>query len=273
VGCRILNTRLTVPLRRTLLLLALTAPLALAQTPPPVSAPPVPAFDVISVKPNKTANGTTRVRLSPDGLAAENVTVHALLLESYRLNEDQLFGEPAWVKTERFDIQAKVAGTDVAALARLPANQRRSMFSQVLTDQFRLTTHTETRQLPVYALTVAKGGIKFKQHVPDPAHPEHENGSGWFDVGPGRIVALGTTLDYFLFALSQNLDRTFVDKTGLTGSYDFELHWTPDDGPVTPDSGPSIFTAIQEQLGLKLESTKGPVPILVIDHIERPSEN
>jgi uncharacterized protein (TIGR03435 family) len=256
----------------TLLAAALFVSAAQAQTP----APPIviPQFEVISVKPDKSVSGTTRVRLTPDGLAADYVTVHMLLLESYQLNEDQLVGEPAWARTDRFNIQAKIAGPDVAALAKLPLNQRRAMFRQVLTEQFHLTTHTETRQLPVYALTVAKGGIKFHPHVPDPAHPERENGSGWFDVGPGRIVALGSTLDYFLFGLSQNLGRTFVNQTGLTGRYDFELHWTPDDASAsTADTSPSIFTAIQEQLGLKLQSTRGPVQCLVIDHIEPPSEN
>jgi uncharacterized protein (TIGR03435 family) len=241
-----------------------------------------PRFDVISVKPNKTADTMSRARLDADGLAAENVTVHMLLLESYQLNEDQLLGEPAWAKTDRFDIHAKVAGPDVAKLAKLSTKDRRSMFRQVLAEQFQLTTHVETRQLPVYVVTVAKGGPKFKQHVPDPAHPERENGSGWFSWGRGKLVAQGPTMAYFLFALSLELRHTFVDKTGLTGNYDFSLEWTPDDMlapsqgnsdgalPVEGNSGPSIFTAIPEQLGLRLESTKGPVQVLVIDHVARP---
>ena len=234
------------------------------------------------MKPNKDANAISRARLDADGLAAENVTVHMLLLESYQLNEDQVLGEPAWAKTDRFDIQAKVAGPDVARLAKLSTKDRRSMFRQVLAEQFHLTTHVETRQLPVYVVTVAKGGPKFKQHVPDPAHPERENGSGWFNWGRGKLVAQGPTMAYFLFALSLELRHTFVDKTGLTGNYDFNLEWTPDDmgSPsqgsnegVRNDSGPSIFTAIQEQLGLKLQSTKGPVQVVVIDNVMRPTEN
>src|ERR1035437_2632798 len=114
-----------------------------------------PRFDVISVKPNKTADTMSRARLDADGLAAENVTVHMLLLESYQLNEDQLLGEPAWAKTDRFDIHAKVAGPDVARLAKLSTKDRRSMFRQVLAEEFQLTTHVETRQLPVYVVTVA----------------------------------------------------------------------------------------------------------------------
>jgi len=247
------------------------------------ASPTAPRFDVISVKPNKTSNAMSRVRLDADGLAAENVTVHMLLLESYQLNEDQLLGEPAWAKTDRFDIQAKVAGPDVAKLAKLSTKDRRSMFRQVLAEQFQLATHVETRHLPVYVVTVAKGGPKFKPHVPDLTHLERENGSGWFSWGRGKLVAQGPTMAYFLFALSLELRHTFVDKTGLTGNYDFNLEWTPDDlaapvqgnnngaQAVAGDSGPSIFTAIQEQLGLKLEPTKGPVQVLVIDNVARPT--
>lgn len=242
-----------------------------------------PRFDVISVRPNKGADSISRVRLDADGLAAENVTVHMLLMESYQLNEDQLVGEPPWAKTNRFDIQAKIAGPDVARLAKLSTRDRRSMFRQVLTEQFHLTTHIETKQLPVYVVTVAKAGPKFKQHVPDPAHPERENGSGWFNWSRGKLVAKGPTMSYFLYALSLELRRTFVDKTGLRGRYDFSLEWTPDDMAVSSqgnsdgsqsaadDSAPSIFTAIQEQLGLKLESAKGPVQVMVIDKITRPT--
>jgi uncharacterized protein (TIGR03435 family) len=277
-----------------LLLALLVAPAARAQS-ATVSAPQdaaesivVPQFDVISVKPDKTASGMTSLRLTPDGFSAQNVAVHMLLLEGHQLNADQLVGEPAWTKNENFDIEAKVAGPDVATLGKLSFNQRRAMFRQILVEQFKLATHTETRQLPVYVLTVAKGGPKFKEHVPDPAHPERENGQGRFNVGPDRITTQGTTMAYFLSFLAQKVGRTFEDKTGLTGRYDITLKWTPDDagggasqaktdGAGTSsqpaDSGLSIFTAIQEQLGLKLESAKGPVQVLVIDHIERPAEN
>jgi len=264
-------------LRLTLLALTLAAPTCFSQLPAPVT---VPQFDVISVKPDKTDSGMTRLGLTPNGFNADNVGIHMLLLEGYQLNEDQLIGEPAWIKTDRFDIQAKVAGPDVEALSRLSFNQRRSMFKQILVEQFHLTTHTEIRQLPVYLLTVAKGGVKFKVHVPDPAHPERENGQGSFSVSSNKIVTQGTTMAYFLAFLAQAAGRTFVDKTGLTGTYDITLRWTPDDAPPPllngapdPNPPPDIFTAIQEQLGLKLESSKGSVPVLVIDHIERPTPN
>jgi uncharacterized protein (TIGR03435 family) len=274
------------------LVAALAAPIAGAQQPAPAPdshAAAAPQFDVISVKPDKTNSGMTRLMLTPDGFNADNVGVHMLLLEGYQLNEDQIAGEPGWTKTDKFDIQAKVAGPDVAAVSRLTFNQRRAMFRQILAEQFKLATHTETRQLPVYVLTVAKGGPKFKEHVPDPTHPEREkNGQGGFMVSSNKITTQGTTMAYFLAFLSQKVGRTFIDKTGLTGTYDLTLQWTPDDGatvvpaqaradgaqqPPAGDSGPSIFTAIQEQLGLKLESTKGPVDVLVIDHIGKPAEN
>ncbi len=249
------------------------------------SSSDIPRFDVISVKPDNNPNAISHARVDADGLGAENVTVHMLLMESYQLNENQLVGEPSWAKTDRFDIEAKVAGPDVAKLATLSTRDRRSMFRQVLSDQFHLTTHVETRQLPVYVVTVAKGGPKFKQHVPDPAHPDHENGSGWFNWSRGKLTAQGPAMSYFLYALSLELHRTFVDKTGLTGNYDFNLEWTPDDIAASSDgnsssaqsaegnSAPSIFTAIQEQLGLKLKSAKVPVQVMVVDNVTRPTRD
>jgi uncharacterized protein (TIGR03435 family) len=266
-----------------------------AQAQPPFAAQPdaapasVAQFDVISVKPDKTNGGTISLRFIPDGLNATNVPVHMLLAESYALNDDQILGEPDWSKTDRFDIEAKVAGPDVATLPKLNFDQRRSMFRQILADRFMLATHHETKELPVFALFLAKGGVKFKESKPDPEHPVMAKGAGRFMIGRGKISAQATTMPFFASVLSRQVGRTVVDKTGLTGTYDVTLDWTPDEGagpppggPAPPgqpdhasssDSGPSIFTAIQEQLGLKLESAKGPVDVLVIDHIEKPSEN
>jgi uncharacterized protein (TIGR03435 family) len=249
----------------------------------PAPATP-PKFDVISVKPDKTQGGMRSMLMTPDGFSAENVTVHMLLLESSHLNEDQIIGEPAWANAENFDIMAKVNGADVPALTKLSFDERRAMFKQILTERFGLATHTETRQLPLYLLTVQKGGPKFKESAPDPK----DNGQGRFTVQDGKIVTQGTTIAYFLSFLSRQVGRTIVDKTNLAGKYDITLKWAPNPGAPSavpsPTSGPpplaaptdndaSIFTAIQEQLGLKLESAKGPVPVVVIDHVETPSEN
>ncbi len=162
------------------------------------------------------------------------------------------------------------------------------MNRQILTDRFKLTAHNETRELPAYVLTVAKGGPKFKEskYNPDNRGPVH--GSGRFSMSRGKLSGQEAEMPFIVSILSRELGRTVIDRTGLTGKYEITLQWTPDGDAAPParatdsapgappsptDSGPSIFTAIQEQLGLKLESSKGPVPVLVIDHIERPAEN
>jgi uncharacterized protein (TIGR03435 family) len=271
-------------IRRTLLFTALAASaLAASATEAAPIAPP--AFDVISVKPDKGGLPGTRMQFTDDGFIVNNAAAHMLLMEGYNLTQERVIGEPGWVQSDKFDMEAKVAGPDVATLGKLTFDQRRSMFQQVLTDRFKLVAHHETRELPVYVLSIGKGGPKFKEAPPDPGH---EKGAGRFMVSRGKISALGTAMPFLLTILSRQLGRTIIDKTGLTGNYDITLQWTPDDGstpdtrstnadlPTAPppaDSDPSIFTAIQEQLGLKLVSAKGPVDVLVIDHIEKPSEN
>jgi uncharacterized protein (TIGR03435 family) len=263
--------------------LALAVPIAHPQAPPAASAP-LPQFDVISVKPNKTtpggAYGLVTTQFTADGFRGANVPVHTLIQQAYGLREGQVVDEPAWVKTEVFDIEAKVAGPDIAAFTKLNFDQRQAMFQQILTERFKLVAHRETRELPVYALSVAKGGPKFKESPPDPNMIPGGKGPGNFNMGMGRISAYGTAIPYFASMLSRQLGRAIVDRTGLTGNYDFTLRWTPDDAPPPllngapdPSPPPDIFTAVQEQLGLKLESAKAPVDVLVIDHIERPSEN
>lgn len=305
----------------TLALVLVTTPVALTQqplpsplgapppgtpcpTPPPAAAPgvptlAVPTFDVISVKPDSTNGGMMRTMFTGDGLSMTNLPVHQLLAQAYQLNQDRIFGEPSWSTTDRFDVEAKVAGPDAAALKQLPVAQRRSMVQQILTDRFKLVAHHETRDLPVYTLVVAKSGAKFKDvsdAPPTAANPCPRMGPR-MSMGPGKLMVNDGTMEMFLQILSQQLGRTIVDKTGLTGSYDFTLQWTPDNaaagppssavgapGPAAPGgampsppppdaSGASLFTAIQEQLGLKLEPTKAPIDVLVIDHIEKPSEN
>ena len=253
----------------------------------------VPAFDVISVKPDSTNGGMMRIMFTGDGLSVTNLPVHMLITEGYQLNDDEIFGEPAWARTDRFDMEAKVAGPDAATLKNLTFDQRRTMFQQVLTDRFKMTAHRETRQLPVYILVVTNGGPKFKESVvaaPTSANPCPERAQFW--VGPGSVTATNTKLPFMLQFLSRQLGRTIIDQTGLTGNYDFKLQWNqerpsglppgaapgfapPGAAPASPDAdaGPSIFTALEEQLGLKLESSKGPVNVLVIDHIEKPSAN
>jgi uncharacterized protein (TIGR03435 family) len=164
-----------------------------------------------------------------------------------------------------------------------------------LADRFKLKIHTETKQLPVYELVAPKGGSKLKEATAGDTYANGIKGldgvgrGGLMRVGRGQLTAQAVPITSLANMLSQQLQRTVLDKTGLTGKYDLELNWTPDQGSdpmfkgaegspqrgdAAPDSsGPSIFTALQEQLGLKLQSAKGPVETLVIDHVEMPSEN
>lgn len=272
---------------------AQTAP----QAPAPQSLPAaasLPKFDVISVKLDKTGGNGIRSGLTPDGVNVVNAPLHSLLTLAYGVSDDQLIGEPDWSRTTRFDIEAKVAAADVPTLKALTFDQRRMQAQQILTERFGLVLHHETRELPEFLLTVAKGGPKLAAAKIDPEHPMPPGSRGNFRMSHGpaglRLQAQGARIDGLLPLLANETGRTVVDKTGLTGNYDFTLTWTPDrpEGPpgerspadagsmVQPpstDIGPTLFTAIEEQLGLKLESTKGPVDVLVIDHVEMPTEN
>jgi uncharacterized protein (TIGR03435 family) len=254
----------------------------------------VPAFDVVSIKPNKSGSGRISIMFKPDGYSAENVSLKMLILGAYGLKEDQLSGVPSWADSARYDIDAKVAGPDVADLQKLKNDQRRLMLQPFLADRFKLKAHNETKVLPIYELGVAKNGIKLKEATPGDTYANGIKGrdgaghGGSMRMSPGQLTAQGVPMTSLVNALSQQLHQSVVDKTGLTGIYDFTLQWTDDrsdpmfkgtDGapqradPAPDASGPSIFTAIQEQLGLKLQSTKGPVETLVVDHVETPSEN
>jgi uncharacterized protein (TIGR03435 family) len=247
----------------------------------------IPQFDVISVKPGKDTR--TQMQFTPDGLRGTSVTVRFLIYEGYGgINHQQVIGEPAWSNTEGFDIEAKVALADVPTLGKMTFEQRRTMFQSILADRFKLVAHHETRELPIYVLSVAKRGTKLKPSAPDDAAASTSRRTGMM-VNNGKVTANDAQLSILVTVLSRTLGRTIVDRTGLTGKYDFTLEYSPEEGgaqqpgagseaggavPASPpDPAPSIFTALQEQLGLKLESTKGPVDVIVIDHIEKAGEN
>jgi uncharacterized protein (TIGR03435 family) len=254
-----------------------------------------PVFDVVSVKPNKSESGMIRIMVKPDGYAASNVSLKMLIQNAYGIREDLISSAPSWADSARFDIDAKVAGSDVEALKKLTPEQRRLILQPLLADRFKLKIHTETKQLPVYELVVAKAGSKLREATPGDTYangikgPDGVGRGGMMRVGRGQLTAQAVPMSNLANMLSTQLHRTVLDKTGLTGKYDLELNWTPDPGAEPmfkgPDSGqhssdtaqdpsgPTIFTALQEQLGLKLQSAKGPVETIVIDHVEMPSEN
>jgi bla regulator protein BlaR1 len=260
------------------------------------AAAATPKFDVASIRPCETAGASGkggRGGEPPIGsLRMACTTVVQLIRSAYDTSangrESTMFatipisGGPSWINTERYAINAKAEGNPAQAMMRGP------MLRGLLEDRFQLKIRRETREVPIYVLTVARGGPKLKASregsCPTPGPPAGVScpGSVWIArKGLNMTVDQQATLDDFIRMLTQRLDRPVIDKTGIKGMFDFHLEFAPDEtagGTAPPDaatdpSGPSIFTAVQEQLGLKLESAKGPGEVLVIDHVEKPSEN
>jgi uncharacterized protein (TIGR03435 family) len=216
-------------------------------------------FEVVSIKPADPAAPGHMAQLTPGGFRGRNLRLFELIMNAWHLNQDQLIGGPKWLETAGWDIDARFpAGTGPA--------ESPQMMQAMLADRFRLLTHRETRMLPVYALTVAKSGIKLRAG----------DGRGGMSAGP-RLIRYGSgTMGELASQLSSYLGREVIDQTGITGQYAISLSFAPVDpgaGDATQDPAPSIFQALQDQAGLKLESTKGPVEVLVIDHAERPTPN
>jgi len=268
-------------------LLILAASLAVgsfAQTPATATVSMPPVFEVSTVKRNQSGTSGSHSSFENGRFTASNVTLkNVIQYSAYGVPELRILGGPKWLGSEGFDIEAKADSSVAEQLRTLGREQRReqlqAMFQQLLADRFKLKVHWETRELPIYALVVGRKGASLqKTTVTAGSHTS---------ASTGQFTAQGVTLAQLAQALTQELSRELgrvvVDQTGIAGRYDVALTWTPEDGetPVSrggggasaPEAGPTIFTAIQEQLGLKLESVKGPVEVLVIDHVEMPSEN
>jgi len=275
--------KMTVRLHALALVLLSIGSIGLKAQGAPAMTPKVPALDVISVKPDP--NEDARMGLTGDGLTARGASLHWLLTEAFQVNGDQLVGEPPWSTSALWAIDAKVVGEDVPLLTGLTMAQRLGMYQQILTDRFGLKYHHDQRERPGYALVLVKGGPKLTASNAETVAQatKHPGRPGNLQMGRGALSGEGTTMHFLAIMLSRQLGRTVVDQTGLTGRYDFNLTWTPQDAavpaPPAADSsaelaaGPSLFASVQEQLGLKLESIKGPVDVLVIDHVEKPTAN
>jgi uncharacterized protein (TIGR03435 family) len=232
------------------------------------------AFEVASVRPAKSDCSFTTYGGPPGRYMALCTTLWGLIYNAYdvRSVHDYPPGLPAWADNDRFDVEAKANDDTVAAIRKLSDKQQeqltRDMLQSLLADRFQLRVHYESKVRPIYELVLANGGSKLK---PLPADQK----PGWGKYDRGQFMLRNKSIADFANGLSfSNLvGRTVVDKTGLTGNYDIDLKWTPDDQQATPDAGPTLFTAFEEQLGLKLEPAKGPVDSLVIDHVEKPSAN
>jgi uncharacterized protein (TIGR03435 family) len=260
-------------------LVATTVPVRVAE-----AATQPPAFEVASIKPNKSGSGSSHSGFDDGRFTATNIQIKTLLqYDAYEIPAPQIQGGPGWPTSERFDIEAKVDDTTVNQMAKLSREQRnllkQQMVQQLLADRFKLAIHWETKELPVYALVIAKNGPKFQKSSNADGETSISSSNGRYtaqDVTMGKLAQSLTQL------LSRELGRIVIDKTAIEGKYDLAFTREPEDHPTAAGnalnespapSGPSIFTVLQEQLGLKLESAKGPVEILVIDHIEQPSEN
>jgi uncharacterized protein (TIGR03435 family) len=226
---------------------------------------PALAFEVASVKPSQAAPGSGSGITSEEGrISGRNVTLKRCIRGAYGLPEAQIFGGPKWVDDDRYDIDAKAAG---------PAGDRElmAMLQALLAERFKLVFHRETRALSGYALVVGKNGLTAKHSAP---------GAGSrTNASRGKIDASGCSMAQLAMKLSEALHVPVADLTVLGGEFDFKLEWTPDDlqaKPLVPAQlapGPSIFAALPEQLGLKLEPRKVPAEVLVIDRAEKASEN
>jgi uncharacterized protein (TIGR03435 family) len=231
-----------------------------------------PAYDVMTIKPSDPGSPGTSIGGRGDSFMAQNYSLKMLLQYAYDLNEDSIVGIPSQLDSKRFDIKAKISAPDLDVLKKLSEKQGRLMILPLLTERFQLKTHMETRTGPVYELVVAKGGPKLKPSA------DQASQDCFFGTSTGKsskINAKCLPMASLAKVLSGQLHRPVVDKTALTGNYDLTLQWTPDDAPASadPDPAPSIYTAVQEQLGLKLQPAKAPVEVLVVDHAAMPSEN
>jgi uncharacterized protein (TIGR03435 family) len=236
-------------------------------------------FEVASIKPMEPAMGgkmAVEIQMAPGGrFIAKGLNLRMLIQQAYDLRDFQISGLPSWASTDRYEINAKGEGETIAR------EDIRPMLQGLLADRFQLKIRRETKEAPVYNLVVAKDGPKLKES-------EAAEGRDQIRMGRGTLQAQRATIGSITNLLANQLGRAVIDKTGLTKRYDFKLEWTPDesqnpqmrqmhpDAPPPPpidSAGPSIFTAVQEQLGLRLESSKGPVEVLVIEKVEKPTEN
>lgn len=265
-------------------------------------APPMPSFSVVSVRPASPNEELSHGGVSPDSYSAARTTMEQVLAYSFGLGyEHELVNAPSWVMKERFDIQGKLDDEQVASLRKLGRDDRdeqmRLMVQSMLSERFNFRYHFETRELPVYVLGIAKGGLKCPQDtssppaIADPSRPRFRWSAspappppppGWRPPSPSEQKTLMQSLHMrtkgwpfwlIVATLSHQPElegRPVIDKTGLEGAYDCEMKWSQAGSDGTDQF---FFTAVRDQLGLRLQPSKGPVEVLVIDNISLPSEN
>jgi uncharacterized protein (TIGR03435 family) len=250
-----------------LLILALPFLYAQDDLPPKMASRAKPAFEVSTIKP-AAPDRNFSFTVSPGGLVnTTNTSLFDLIKLVYDLHPAQIVGAPGWIEDEKFDISAKA---DTPGKPSLP--QLKLMMQGLFADRFHLAFHREKKEMTAYVITEAKGGAKLEKNDSDPNGLPSFSGSGQ----QGMRVSNMTMAEFAPAMQATFLDRPVVDQTGFGKQrYNFVLKWTPDSAPASdrPDAPPDIFTAFQQQLGLRLESTKATVEVMVIDHVEKPGEN
>ena len=225
--------------------------------------PQTHAFDAASIKPNQSAGGVSSMHFTAGRVSMENVSLKKVMLNAYGIQDDREYAivGPDWLTAERFDIEATFpAETQVTVV--------REMLQTLLADRFKMAVHKETRQLPDYRLVIAKGGAKISPV---------EAGQGQTSGGAGKFVASKITMAHFADLIARQAGLPVVNETGLDGVFSFTLEWSPEaslrvetgDAAAPSSGGASIFTALQEQLGLRLDGGKGPVDVVVVDRMEK----
>jgi uncharacterized protein (TIGR03435 family) len=214
-----------------------------------------PSFEVASIKPYTEAGGGSSIRASIGRIRMDNVSLRKLTLWAYGIPDDREYAlaGPDWLGSQRFIIEATFP-------ASTPADQVRKMTQNLLAERFKLALHRETRELPMYTLVADKNGPKI--HAVEP-------GTGRTSGGLGKLEATQISMQKLADLLARITGYQVVENTGLKGAFTFKLEWTPDEVAAGGDPGPSLSSALREQLGLRLEGHKGPVEVLVIDHIEK----
>jgi uncharacterized protein (TIGR03435 family) len=244
--------------------MALTMAQAIAQSPAP-DTDTAPSFSVAAIKPHDPDSGRTGMGLDRNPIAIRNQSLASLIMFTYAVNPHQIVGAPDWADKSYFDIDARI---DTPGQFNLQQDQ--AMLAKLLADRFQLKFHREKRELPVYAIRIAKGGPKLTPAKPD----EQLNQTGSGNDIEHNVTFTNAAMSNVVLGMQFLLNRPIVDQTGLTGRYDFTLRYTADEANThDPNAPPGIFTAAQEQLGLKFEPTKALVDVLVIDRAEMPSPN
>jgi len=247
----------------------------------------MPSFDVVSVKQSREDNESFKIQFTADGFTARNVTVLMLLQEAYGMFEDdRITGIPKSFSTQTFDIEAKIDPSKESSFEKLGLAQRRLLLQQILADRFQLVVKRESRDLSTYELQIDKNGFKPKDiGVTGINRGDSKTIAGTVTQSrPGLLQVRGISMASVVQLLTPVVGRPVIDKTGLLGRYDFSLHWIPDElsnssqvsnGGEGSDqmNGGSIFSALREQLGLKLVAAKAPIESLTVVRISQPSEN